>query len=118
MNINGMASAVSGLKAASTRMSVSGHNIANVNTDEFKAQVVNQHEDNGIVDTTISRDPTQGPLIQRSAADGSTEQIEASNVDISKEAGEQIMASGNYKANIKVIQTQDEVLGTIIDLTK
>ncbi|MGL1902250.1 MAG: flagellar basal body protein [Fibrobacterales bacterium] len=116
MNINGLASAISGLKASSTRMNVSAHNIANVNTDEFKAQIVNQHEDNSIVDTTISRDLTQGPIIQRTSKDGAQENIEMSNVDISKEAANQILASGNYKANVKSIQVQDEVLGTLINI--
>ncbi|MGL1935141.1 MAG: flagellar basal body protein [Fibrobacterales bacterium] len=118
MNINGIASAVSGLKASSTRMNVSGHNIANVNTDDFKAQVVNQHDDNGIVDTTISRDTSEGPIIQRTSKEGTQESVEMSNVDLSKEAANQILASSNYKANVKTIQTQDEILGTIIDLTK
>ncbi len=118
MNINGLASSVSGLKASATRINVSGHNIANVNTDEFKSQVVNQTDNKGIVETAITRDETKGPEVQRPGTNGELEKIELSNVDLSQEVGNQIIASNNYKANAKAIQVQDEVLGTIIDLKK
>ncbi|MGL1958974.1 MAG: flagellar basal body protein [Colwellia sp.] len=118
MNINGLASSVSGLRASATRINVSGHNIANVNTDEFKSQVVNQTENRGIVETTITRDETKGPEVQHPTDNGTLEKVELSNVDISQEVGNQILASNNYKANAKAIQVQDEVMGTIIDLKK
>ena len=118
MNINGMASALSGLKASSIRMDVSAHNVANSNTDSFKKEIITQQSDNGIVQTTITKDNTPGPKVQGHTPQGAPETIELSNVDISQEVGDQIIAHNNYAANVKTIQTQDELLGTIIDLKK
>ena len=44
--------------------------------------------------------------------------IESSNVDIVEESVNLITASAGYKANIKVIKAQDELLGTILDIKK
>lgn len=44
--------------------------------------------------------------------------IESSNVDIVEESVNLITASAGFKANIKIIKTQDELLGTIIDIKK
>ena len=44
--------------------------------------------------------------------------IESSNVDIVEESVNLITASAGYKANIKAIKAQDELLGTILDIKK
>ena len=42
--------------------------------------------------------------------------LEGSNVDITEEIVDQIVAKAAFKANIKVIKTNDELLGTILDI--
>lgn len=44
--------------------------------------------------------------------------IESSNVDIVEESVNMITASAGFKANIKTIKIQDEILGSIIDIKK
>lgn len=44
--------------------------------------------------------------------------IESSNVDIVEESVNLITASAGYKANIKAIKAQNELLGTILDIKK
>ena len=42
--------------------------------------------------------------------------LEGSNVDITEEIVDQIVAKAAFKANINVIKTNDELLGTILDI--
>ena len=42
--------------------------------------------------------------------------LESSNVDITEEIVDQIVASAAFKANVNVIKTNDEMLGSILDI--
>ena len=42
--------------------------------------------------------------------------LEGSNVDITEEIVDQIVAKAAFKANANVIKTNDEMLGTILDI--
>ena len=42
--------------------------------------------------------------------------LEGSDVDITEEIVDQIVAKAAFKANINVIKTNDELLGTILDI--
>ena len=90
--------AVSGANAASTRLDVAAHNIANAQTPGFQRQVVHQQsqETAGVV-TTI----------------GKSDEIGA---DLAADLSAQMEASYSYKANLKTIQTQDQMLGSILDV--
>jgi flagellar basal-body rod protein FlgG len=44
--------------------------------------------------------------------------LETSNVDLAGEMVDQITAEAGFKANVKTLQTADEMLGTIIDLVE
>lgn len=90
--------AVSGAHAASTRMDVAAHNVANAQTPNFHRQVVHQQsqETAGVV-TSV----------------GKAEEIGA---DLAAELIAQIAASYAYKANLKTIQTQDQMMGSLLDL--
>ena len=44
--------------------------------------------------------------------------LEGSNVDITEEMVDQINTKATFKANINIIQAQDEMLGSIIDIKK
>jgi flagellar hook-associated protein FlgK len=91
--------ALSGLHAAQTRMSSSAHNIANAVTPGFRRQVAAQQTaPNGGVATTIERAPTQG--------DALAEDLVALK-----------LAQHLFTANLKVLRTQDQMLGTLLDET-
>jgi flagellar hook-associated protein FlgK len=91
--------ALSGLHAAQTRMSSSAHNVANAVTPGFRRQVVAQQTvPNGGVATTIERAPTQG--------DALAEDLVALK-----------LAQHLFTANLKVLRTQDQMLGTLLDET-
>ena len=91
--------ALSGLHAAQTRMSSSAHNIANAVTPGFRRQLVAQQTvPNGGVATTIERAPVQG--------DALAEDLVALK-----------LAQHLFTANLKVLRTQDQMLGTLLDVT-
>lgn len=91
--------ALSGLQAAQLRMASSAHNVANAVTPGFRRQlVVQQTVPQGGVAATIERAPTQG--------DALAEDLVALK-----------LAQHLFTANLKVLRTQDRMLGTLLDET-
>ncbi|WP_127680542.1 flagellar basal body rod C-terminal domain-containing protein [Nautilia sp. PV-1] len=81
------------LQAHQTLMDINANNVANVNTEDFKA--TNAH----IVDRLeISADTSQ------------------SGTDLTKELTDQIVIEDGFKAQIPAIKTQDEMTKTLLDI--
>ena len=99
-NMNAVSSiALSGLHAAQTRMAGSAHNIANAVTPDFRRQMVAQQTvADGGVTTTLERAPVAG--------DALAEDLVALE-----------LAQHLFTANLKVLRTQDRMLGTLLDVT-
>lgn len=94
--------AMSGLNAASTRLNVSAHNIANSQTNGFKRQQVEQTAlAQGGVSVTVDSvsAPEQAPL-----------------ASLTDDIVQQMSAAYEFKANLKVIQTEQDLLGQLLDL--
>lgn len=90
--------ALSGLNAASARLGVSAHNLANAQIEGFRRQQLAQSSvPGGGVATSI----------------GSASQAGSSLIDDVVGAK---MAAYEYKANVMVIKTQDRMLGSLLDL--
>lgn len=90
----------SGLQAAQLRLDASANNVANMNTPNYRRQVVAQEEaaDSAGVRATVQR------------------QQEAEDVALEKEAVEQMSATYAFKANLQTIKTQDEMMGSLLDV--
>lgn len=90
--------ALSGMNAAMSRLGTSAHNIANDLTPDFRRQVVQQEAlpEGGVV-VSIGQAPEAGH-------------------DLARDIVEQKLASYSFKANLGVIRTQDEMLGSLLDL--
>lgn len=90
----------SGLNAAQQRLDVAAHNIANMNTENFRAlEVVQQTQEGGGVSTSVMQLPAAQPA-------GDT---------LSNDFVQQMVASYAFKANVLTIQTEQKMLGTVID---
>jgi len=90
--------ALSGLQAAQMRMGSSAHNIANALTPNFRRQVVQQQSvAEGGVATTIAHAPVAG--------DALAEDLVALK-----------LSHHLFTANLKVLRTQDQMLGTLLDV--
>ena len=90
---------LSSLQANQTFMDTNANNIANVNTDGFRPS-----------DTRIS---TNLEANNRLADDTGSQK---SQTDLSKEIPDQITIGGVAEANVSAIRTQDEMMGTLLDI--
>ena len=87
---------VNAMMAMSNWMGNNAHNVANVNTEEFKA-----------TQTTITN--------QNDAVVAQSVQTQNST-DLATEFTDQISLERAFEANTKPIQAQDEMLGTLLDM--
>ena len=114
--ISSVNSSVSALQAYKSQLEVTSNNIANVSTEAFKKSKATLKEGaNGGVQVDINRVDTPGHHYQELEGDQMVDK-ETSNVDLSEELTQMVVTQHAYKANMKVIQTQDETLGTTLDI--
>ena len=90
----------SGLQAAQLRLDASANNVANMNTRNYRRQVVQQEAtaDSAGVRATVQREP------------------QAEGVALEQEAVEQISATYAFKANLQTIKAQDEMMGSLLNV--
>ncbi len=94
---------ISSIQANQTLLDNNAHNIANVNTDRF---VPNSGKtvsgENGSVQASISKATDSGSM--------------RSQTDLAKEMSDQISLGKSTEVNVAAIRTQDEMLGTLLDI--
>jgi flagellar basal-body rod protein FlgC len=102
----------SGLAVESRRLAQSATNVANVNTDGYEGQrVVNVSRGGGGVAAASA--PTYSPQGMRVEGDGSLARM--SNTDIADEMITQLSSLRAFQANVAVLRTADEALGSLLD---
>jgi flagellar hook protein FlgE len=90
--------AQSGMGAAMLRLGAAANNIANVSTPGYRREAVQQQAlPEGGVDSSIGRDAERGD-------------------DLAEDVVQQMIASYSFKANLRVIQTQNDITGSLLDL--
>jgi flagellar basal-body rod protein FlgC len=112
MNIG---SSLSALNAFSTKMDVTAKNVANVNTDGYKSSsvaIVGGQEQT--VKTNIVKDNSPGPLVPSQSAKNGV--VEASNVDMVKEMTQLPPTQIGYNANLKMMETNFQMQGTLLNM--
>ena len=99
MNIS---SNISSISSHQTMMNTSANNVANVNTDGFKPSSIqiSSAGESTTANTRLSDDT------------GSAR----SQTDVSRELTDQIVAQDATAVNITAIKTQDEMLGSLLDI--
>ncbi len=99
-----------------TRLQASADNIANLNSDGYKSRRVNIEEGpNGTPTANVSVDLSPGPSRMELNREGELVEVEMSNVDLATEYVKTMESTQAIKANLKTIQTADELLGEVID---
>ncbi len=91
---------ISSIQAHQTWLNSSAQNIANVNTDEYIP-----------TQTTINENGTKAN--SSLATDNGSQK---SQTDLAKELPDQIVVNGGISVNVTTIKTQDEMLGTLLDI--
>jgi len=90
--------ALSGMNAATLRLDVSANNIANAVTPVFRRQqVVQQAQAGGGVAASVTQAETAGS-------------------DLPADIVQQMTALYSFKANLRSVQVEHDVLGTLLDL--
>lgn len=112
MMISGISASLSGLSAFGNMLSNAAHNVANVNTDGFKKTVATITEGTqGLPQVTLARSDSPGTLV-----DEQGQMKETSNVDLSWELPQMMIAQRGYEANIKALSAQNQALKSVIDM--
>lgn len=123
--------AISGLQAASARLNNSANNVANIHSttsnvggervmEAFKPQQVTQTSlsSGGVQADLRAVDPATVPVYDPENIAANEEGItEYPNVDLEEEVVNQQIAKYDYKANLKVIETADEMMEDLLDIT-
>ena len=90
--------ALSGMNAAQTLLGSSAHNVANVNTANFRRQQVAQSEQaSGGVSTRLTHAETEGAALETDVV-------------------AQLQAKNAFLANLRVFKTSDAMAGSLLDI--
>ena len=116
---------MSALYSLAPSLQVTANNLANVNTNGFKAGVTRFEtgpRDQGVRISEITKDAKPGAFIEHPLfieEDGRVKQrmgwVESSNTDIAREFTNMISVEKAYLANLASIRTADEMLGSIFN---
>ena len=108
--------AIGALAAFRKQLNVTANNVANINTQGYKKSRVNFSEGpNGGVVTSMTQVDTPG-YSQETIQNDRVVATESSNVDLTAELTELVTAKAGYKANLKPLQTQNDMQGTLLDI--
>ncbi len=113
--LSGIYSALSGLFAFRTKIDVTAHNVANLDTDGFKkSRAVMEETPPGGVQARVQTVNTPGPRVLDPSSPGARF-VEKSNVDIGEAMVDLITARRSYEANLETLKTENELLGSLLD---
>ncbi len=117
---------IQAMQAMEMAMQVSANNVANVNTDGFKAQQVSYEtgpDGQGVRVGDVVTISTPGPLIKTQDLTGTGEDIgtvrdytQGSNTDIAQEMVNQTLTETAYGANAAAVRTADDMQGILLDM--
>lgn len=114
--MSSISNSLSAMEAIGVKMAVAADNIANSQSEGYKKKdAVILEGEAGDVNVEIVRDESPGPIAQKTVG-SETINREMSNVALEEEIPEAIAAKHEYNANVKSIQTWDEMIGTVIDI--
>jgi flagellar hook protein FlgE len=114
--IYSMSGTLSALSAARKQLGVTANNIANTHTDKFKKSRVSLSEGvSGGVSANIDVVDTPG-IPKDTIENDRIVQTESSNVDLAEELTEIIPTQFLYGANLKAMKTQNDMVGSLINI--
>jgi len=109
-------SALSGLQAFGTKMNSNANNIANVSSEGYKkTRVTLSNQAPQGVKASVETVDSPGMMRLEETQNGS-EFVELSNVDLAEELPESQLNSRFYQANLKTLQTVDEMTESLINI--
>ncbi|NLA75567.1 MAG: hypothetical protein GX846_08895 [Deltaproteobacteria bacterium] len=107
---------ISALNAYGTGINVKANNIANAGSESFKKSRATYVEtENRNVKAEISRAGQENELPAQNSTHANPE-TEPSNVELAEEIPGMMIDQKGFEANLSVIKTKDEMLGSILDI--
>jgi flagellar basal-body rod protein FlgC len=103
------------LQAFATKIGNNAHNIANMNTEKFKKDsvILSSQSPQGVRATVL---PAEAPgSVVAELSDQGSEMVEQSNVDLGEELPDLILTAHSYRANLKTLQTADQMVQSLLD---
>jgi flagellar basal-body rod protein FlgC len=114
--ISATQAALSGLQAFTAKTQSNANNIANSNTNGFKKTLVtNSSISPQGVKAQVNQVTTPGPTVYQQTETG-IEPVELSNVDLAKEIVDMNLNSTMYKANLKTLESVNDMTGMLLKL--
>jgi flagellar basal-body rod protein FlgC len=126
--ISGVSASLSALRAYSTSVASSAANVANAETNGYKASQVlltSGPTGQGVSVDQIRQDPTPGAMIPEVSANPNPQNslatqvmlTQGSNTDLTREMVNMNVAQQAFEANLTTISTQDQMAGTVLNLS-
>jgi flagellar basal-body rod protein FlgC len=114
--ISSIGNTISALNAYVTGINVKANNIANAGSENFlKSRAAYLEGENGDVMVEISKVGLESELLAMSGTDTITVP-QHSNVELAEEIPGMMVDQKGFEANLSVIKTKDQMLGTILDI--
>ena len=122
-----ISSAQSALSALTTSMAATANNVANLNTDGYKSKEVRLEtgpQGRGVRVADVAVDNSAGgyrPAAVNSQNEAGVHEptaglVETSNVDLAQQSVDMVETSRAFEANVAVVRTQDDMVGSLLDL--
>ena len=109
-------SALSGLQAYGTKINSNANNIANLSSEGYKkTRVTLSSQAPQGVQANVETVDSPGNIRLEETAQGQ-EQVELSNVDLAEELPESQLNARFYQANLKTLETVDEMTKNLLDI--
>lgn len=114
--ISATTSALSGLQAFGTKVNSNANNVANVSSEGYKkTRVTLATQLPQGVKASVETVDSPGNKVYQETNNG-TELVELSNVDLTEEIPESLMNSRFYQANLKTLQTAEEMSESLLNI--
>lgn len=108
----GIFTALSGVQAGGNLLHVRAHNIANAQTEGFKRlRAIPMESSAGGVVVHVEKDDSPGPPMYPNG-----ELQQGSHVDLNEEILSHLQAAVLLEANLVSVHTQDQVLGSLLNI--
>ncbi|MBU0673054.1 MAG: flagellar basal body protein [Proteobacteria bacterium] len=109
-------SALSALRAFSKKLDVTANNTANADSDGFKKSKVTLEETVPAgVTSRVETITDPGPMVFEQTSQGEMP-VEKSNVELTEELPNLLLTRRFFQANLKTIETEGEMLGSLLDI--
>jgi len=115
--ISSLNSSISALKAFGTKIKVSANNISNILSEGYKKKrvILTEGPQHSVI-ANIETVNTPGVVVPEKNESGTLIMKELSNVALEEEIPQSMISKRYFEASLNMIESEDELLGEIVDI--